>query len=321
MSGPQDDSFIAARDLMICVRHWIEYLAVRLFFCWVQAIRIETCEWFAGFVGWLMTRCIPLRARVINDNLQVAFPHWPAERRRMTARRMWEHLFLMVCEIAQVPRKIHETNFRDYIQFAPGTRRELLQLLLDPRPITIVSGHFGNFEVGNYTTGLLGFPTFAVARPMDNPLLDRFFKQFRAAHGQTILPKQGSARQIAAALETGQSLAILCDQWGGNKGCRVDFFGQPTSCHKAIAVFPLSSGTPLVVSYAKRCERPMHFEIASYAVVDPANSAEGPNSVRELTQWYNSCLEDIIRVTPDQYWWLHRRWKGEPQRRSHRRAA
>ena len=306
---------------MIRVRHWIEYLAVRLFFCWIQAIRIETCEWISGTVGWLMTHCIKLRADVIDKNLQVAFPSWTEQRRQQTARRMWAHLFMMICEIAHVPRKVHQTNFRDYISFAPGSRRDLVRLLLDPRPITIVSGHFGNFEVGNYTTGLLGFPTFAVARPLDNPLLDRFFKQFRAAHGQSILPKQGSARQVAAALDAGQSLAILCDQWGGHKGCRVDFFGKPTSCHKAIAVFPLSSGTPLVVSYAKRHKRPLHFEIGCYAVVDPAEPNSGPDNVRELTQWYNQRLEEIVRITPDQYWWLHRRWKGEPRRKMHRKAA
>ena len=306
---------------MIRIRHRIEYLAVRLFFCLVQAIRMETCAWLAGYAGWLMTRCVPLRASVIDDNLQVAFPHWPVERRRATARRMWEHLFLMICEIAHVPRKIHETNFRDYVHVAPGSRREMLRLLLDQRPITIVSGHFGNFEVGSYVTGLLGFPTFAVARPLDNPRLDRFIKQFRAEHGQTILPKQGSARQISSALEAGQSLAILCDQWAGSKGCWVDFFGRATSCHKAIAVFPLASRTPLVVSYAKRLTRPMQFEFACYDTADPAQSGDVLASVRELTQWYNLRLEEIIRATPDQYWWLHRRWKGKPRRRPRRHAA
>jgi len=306
---------------MIRIRHWIEYLAVRLFFCWLQTIRLETCTWMAGYVGWLMVHCIPLRRSVVDNNLQIAFPHWPAERRRTTARQMWEHLFLMVCEVAHVPRKIHATNFRDYIHFAPKSRYEIVRLLLDPRPITIVSGHFGNFEVGNYTTGLLGFPTFAVARPMDNPLLDRFFKNFRATHGQSILPKRGSARQIAAALEEGQTLAILCDQWAGPKGCWVDFFGRKTSCHKAIAVFPLASGTPLVVSYAKRLDQPMQFEIACYAKTDPSQPGGVPASVRELTQWYNLRLEEIIQSTPEQYWWLHRRWKNKLPQRSRRRAA
>jgi KDO2-lipid IV(A) lauroyltransferase len=264
---------------------------------------------------------IPFRRRVIDENLQTAFPDWTPRKRLASARAMWEHLFLMVCEMAHVQRKVHITNYREYFRFPDNGRRKMVRLLLDPRPLTIVSGHFGNFEVGSYATGLFGFPLFAVARPMDNPLLDRFFKGFRAAHGQLILPKHGSAKQIAAALDAGHTLAILGDQWAGPKGCWVDFFGRPTSCHKAIAVFPLSSGAPLVVSYAKRLHRPLLYEVGSFILDDPTRGPHAMGGVRELTQWYNLRLEEIIRRTPEQYWWLHRRWKGNRPRRALRRAA
>ena len=297
------------------LRHLVEYFFVRVFFCFLQTLPSKTCFWIARHISWFVSEIISFRRQVIDENLRGAFPEWSSENRRTTARVMWEHLFLMVCEIAQVPRKIHETNFRDHIKFTPGSRRTLVGLLMEPRPLTMVSGHFGNFEVGGYVTGLLGFRTFAVARPLDNPLLDDFFKRFRGAHGQSILPKHGSAKQIAAALEAGHTLVLLCDQWAGRKGCWVNFFDRPTSCHKAIAVFPLSSGAPLVVCYAKRVDRPLQFEFAAVAVADPQKGGEHFADVRSLTQWYNWRLEEMIRDTPDQYWWLHKRWKTKPPTR------
>src|SRR5207247_98830 len=107
------------------------------------------------------------------------------------AWRMWEHLFLMAVEIAHAPRKIHDSNWRDYIAFRECP--EMIRLLWSGRPCVFVSGHHGNFELAGYTMGVFGFPTFAVARPLDNPFLDRYVNEFRSSRGQFLLPKNGSA--------------------------------------------------------------------------------------------------------------------------------
>ena len=109
------------------------------------------------------------------------------------------------------------------------------------RPRVFVSGHYGNFELAGYTLGLFGFPTFTVARTLDNPYLDRFVNHFRALKGQYILPKRGSAQEAAALFEGRGTLGVLADQHAGPKGCWVNFFGRPASTHKAIAVFALTN--------------------------------------------------------------------------------
>src|SRR6185436_19397024 len=120
------------------------------------------------------------------------------------------------------------------------------------RPIVMVSGHFGNFEMGGYVAGLLGFPSHTVARTLDNPYLDRFIRRFREANGQFILPKNGSAGQIDSVLKSGGLLVALGDQHAGPKGCWVEFFGKPASYHKAISLFPLINGAPLLLVCARR---------------------------------------------------------------------
>ncbi len=147
---------------------------------------------------------------------------------------------MMVAEVAQARQKIHETSFRRYVTFAD--KPLLVRYLLDPRPTVLVTGHYGNFEVAGYVLGMFGFPSFTIARTLDNPYLDRFINRFRGSTGQYILPKQGCAPQVQAVLNAGGTLSLLGDQHAGDKGCWVDFLGRPASCHKAVALFTLSSG-------------------------------------------------------------------------------
>lgn len=295
---------------------WLVYLFVRLSVCLIQALSLESCHAMARLLAWLACDVMRLRRCVVDDNLRHVFPAWPDDVRRDLTRQMWEHLFLMVCEIAHAPRKIHETNWRRYFQFRG--KREMVAYLLDERPSVFVSGHFGNFELSSFMMGLLGFPTYAIARRLDNPYLDRYVNEFRQANGQFILPKDGSAAQVEAVLRAGGVIALLGDQSAGPKGCWVDFLGRPASCHKAVALFTLVSGAPLVVAYGRRIGGPLHFELGSEGIVDPRISCESLTGVKPLTQWYNRALERIIRAAPEQYWWVHRRWKGEPPARSSR---
>ena len=178
------------------------------------------------------------------------FPNSRPTERLELARRMWEHLFLLVLEVAHVPRKVHETNWRKYITLR-GVAPLMRQLLSD-RPVIVVTGHFGNFELGGYALGILGFPTFTVARNLDNAYLDRYLASFRAATGQHLIPKNGGYDQIEHVLDGGGTMAFLADQYAGEKGCWVDFFGRPASAHKAISLLALEHDAPVAVCYARR---------------------------------------------------------------------
>ena len=232
---------------------------------------------------------------------------------------MWEHLFVMLAEIAHFPRKVHDTNWREFIHFK--NEAWMMRELFRSRPRVFVSGHYGNFELAGYTLGLFGFPTFTVARTLDNPYLDKFVNKFRATKGQYILPKQGSAQEAAALLEGRGTLGVLADQHAGPKGCWVNFFGRPASTHKAIAVFALTNNAPLMVGYARRMGRPMHFEMGLEAMLDPQTMDPAMNDVKKLTQWFSDTLEQIIRRAPEQYWWVHRRWRDNRRAKPSQKLA
>jgi Kdo2-lipid IVA lauroyltransferase/acyltransferase len=298
---------------------YLVYVAVRILICVAQAMRVETGHLLARRLAWLFGDVLHIRSRVVDDNLAHAFPEMsPAERARLT-KQMWEHLFLLVLEVAHAPRKIHETNWRDYVVLK--NEAELVRDLLDDRPLLIIASHLGNFEVGGYVLGILGFPTHTVARTLDNPYLDRFVNEFRGATGQHIIPKNGGFDRILEVLAGGGTMTFLADQYAGPKGCWVEFFGRPASAHKAIALLALENNAKMSVCGSLRCGRPMRFELHNYATIDPQEVGNSVGTVRDLTQWYSSRLEDLIRQAPDQYWWLHRRWKDTREKKPAKKAA
>jgi KDO2-lipid IV(A) lauroyltransferase len=227
---------------------------------------------------------------------------------------MWHHLLLMVCEIAWAQRRLHLANWNQHVRFRDN--RQILSYLLSRRATVMVTGHFGNFEIGGYVSGLMGFTSLTIARRLDNPFLHRWVERFRGAKGQLMVDKDGCAAEVDRHLQSGGILSLLADQYAGPKGCWVDFMGAPASCHKALALFSLTADAPLLVGITRRIDsRPMQFELSCHGVADPtSDDASMCDSVKTLTRWYNDRLTSAIDQSVEQYWWLHRRWRTPPKR-------
>jgi Kdo2-lipid IVA lauroyltransferase/acyltransferase len=289
-------------------------LALQLLIAVLQVLPMTTCTEICRWLAWLATDVIGFRKRVIEENLRGVYPQITDDQIRHTTRQMWYHLCLMACEVVQAPRKIHDTNWRKYVNIVDKVR--MTNYLIDYRPLVVVSGHFGNFEMGGFIIGLMGLPSFTVARTLDNRHLNRFINNFRSRNGQFILPKDGSSVAVQEVLSSGGMLAILGDQHAGTKGCWVNFLGRPAACHKAVALFTLSANAPMMVSYCRQAKEPLHFEIGCTGIADPLDLPAELRDVTALTQWYNDRIGEAIYKTPEQFWWVHRRWKEKPVRRT-----
>ena len=297
----------------------LAYLAVRVLICVIQALPRATCERWARSLSDLLANRMRIRRAVVRDNLRQAFPEMAADQRRDVARGMWEHLLLMVVEIAHANRVIHKTTWRRHLRIEG--MEAIVRTLWLGRPKVVLSGHYGNFELAAYLFGLFGFRLFSVARELDNPLLDRFVTEFRESRGQRILPKKGSAPDVALVLEENGAIGLLGDQAAGPKGCWVNFFGRPASVHKAIGVFALSAEAPVLVCTATRLGGLFDFELRLEGVADPAEESAETGDLASLSQWYTGLLERAIRREPAQYWWVHRRWRQRPRKARVSRTA
>lgn len=295
------------------------YLVARTVLMFVQMMSLSTCHSVANGVGWLLADVLKIRRRLVMENLRHAFPEKSEDELLAIARRMWQHLVLLAFEVVHLPRKIHPTNWRDYIRIDGSD--VLLPLLTDGRPVMIVSAHFGNFELASHMLALLGFPPHAVARPLDNPYLHDFINRLRRDQGQQIIPKSGGLEWILEVLEAKGTLALLADQYAGSKGCWVEFFGRQASAHKAIALLALQQEARIVVGYAWRVGGPLEYEIVIQSVADPLDNPAELANPKVATQWYTRQFETFIRRAPEQYWWLHNRWKLHRREREKLAAA
>ncbi len=290
------------------VSDYLVYLLVRVLFCIAQSADIRRSHRIAKGFAKLFTDVIPIRRKLLEENLTTAFPDSTPEERHALIGRMWEHFFLMGIEITLASRKIGDWNWTDHIRLKGEL--PLISLLHQDRPLILVTGHFGNFEIGGFSLGVLTYPTKSVARTLDNPYLNRFIKRFRESTGQFLISKNGGSGDIIKELDSRGTMTFLADQSAGPKGCKVDFFGRPASTFKAIGLLSLQYNAPLVVCYSLRQENnPLHFEMHVGKIIDPTNMPPGIKNVKDVTAWYTKQLEEGIRQRPDQYWWIHRRWK------------
>ncbi|HEY7155658.1 MAG TPA: lysophospholipid acyltransferase family protein, partial [Gemmataceae bacterium] len=165
---------------------------------------------------------------------------------------------------------------------------------------------------------LFGFRTHAIARPLDNPYAEAYLRRFREHTGQKVLAKHGDFDQMQKVLATGGVMMTLGDQDAGQRGLFVDYFNRPASTHKAIALLALEYKVPMIVMTCT--PRPgasaaWEHDIWGGDVIFPEEYEGQPDAVRAITQRYASALEGMIRRHPEQYFWLHRRWKHQPKRK------
>ncbi len=296
---------------------YLVYLAARVTVCVVQALSFDAACVFARFLAWLAHRVDKRHRLVAQENLELAFPgkYNAAEIDRMV-RGVYRHFSRVVVELAQLQRRLHVGNWKQYVEMRDCTG--VIEALLSDRPLLVITGHFGNWEVAGYVLGLLGFKTHAIARPLDNPYVDDFFRRFRERTGQRLLAKQGDFDRIEQVLREGGVLATLADQDAGQRGLFVDFFGRPASTHKAVALLAMEHNVPMIVAATPYLGG--KYVICANDVIDPADYEKAPDAVRAITQRFTTDLERLVSLAPEQYFWLHRRWKHQPAPRK-RKAA
>jgi KDO2-lipid IV(A) lauroyltransferase len=301
-----------ARKVRSKVEDYLVYLAVRTLVCVIQALPFDLAARAAEFLGWLAYRIDKRHRQIAIENLQKAFPGKYADAELdALVRGVFRHFCIVAIEIMHMPRRYHLHNYKQFTaQHEPA---RMVELLLSGRPVLFVTGHFGNWEMAGYALGLFGFRPHAIARPLDNPYLDDFLRSFRERTGQKLLAKHGDFANMEKLLKDGGLLATLADQDAGQRGLFVDFFGRPASTHKAVALLALEHNVPMVVFGAPKLDGKYH--LWGIDIIFPEDYAASSDPIRAITQRFTTGLESLIRQAPEQYFWVHRRWKHQPVER------
>ena len=252
------------------------------------------------------------RLRAI-DHIRQAFPDWPTSRVESLARQSFEYLAKLAVEVLHTPRLITRRNYEAHL--ARTNADECLALLRQGRPAILVTGHFGSFEALAFMLALEGHPVHAVARPLDNQLINNWLLGMRRRSGLRIIEKWDQANQrITDALRSGEAVGFVADQSGGPHGLYVPFFGRLASTHKAVGLFATQMNVPVICGYARRTDdAAMKFEMGVVDIIYPDDWTSQSDPLYYVTARASHAIETMARRYPEQYLWMHRRWKWRPR--------
>ena len=287
------------------IRNWAEYGAA--------LVALKTLEWappalahgIARIYARLLDRALPRLRRVAYRNLSLALPELGAARHREIVDGVFRSIARVLVAFAKFPA-IRRENVKQWI------RCEGLQYveaaLRQGRGVLFATAHLGNWELSAYAHALLAAPMQVVVRPLDNPLIDAMVERRRGLSGNRTIGKREYARSILKALAANQAVGILADQNSAvDAGVFIDFFGMKACAGAGFAKLAARSGAAVIPGFAiwEESEKRyvLRFRPPVPMIGDPARD----------TQAVQSELERAIRECPDQWLWIHRRWKTRPE--------
>jgi KDO2-lipid IV(A) lauroyltransferase len=243
-------------------------------------------------------------------NLEIGFPESPHAWREGVARRCFENFGKTIFEL---PSLLHTPSERILQRVRFQGWEYYLEALKKDRGVLILTGHIGNWELMALSHGLQGHRLYFVARPLDNPYVNDWINRLRMRAGNRIISKRGALRGIYTALRRGETVGLLMDQAvTGHDGVFVDFFGHSAGSSIAMAVFACRYGVPVLPVYIVREEGDISHRVVIESPVSVTLSGNKQQDILENTQRFQHVLEDIIRRHPEQWFWMHRRWKKSP---------
>jgi Kdo2-lipid IVA lauroyltransferase/acyltransferase len=250
----------------------------------------------------------PRHVKIAAENLRHAYPHWDEPRLLRTARAVYAHFGSILFDILWMERRSREEIMG--LVDVQGAQ-EARAALLERRGVVMVACHLGNWELNGIALGWLFEPVSVVARPLDNPALDAHLVAFRQKSGNAVLYKKNVLGTALRLLRDAKAVAFLVDQnVQADEGIFVDFFGRPAASTTVAAALAVRVECPIMHGWTQL--RPDGRYVMRYGVTRPRPGAERTAEVERLTQELAHVIEGYVRTGPEQWLWLHRRWKTRP---------
>jgi KDO2-lipid IV(A) lauroyltransferase len=293
------------------MREWIEYAVVWAMLKSLGTLPRRTARHLAATVARAVYTLLPKLRKTAEFNLRLAFPEWDEAQRRATIRGMVRNLGWMAAEFARLPgytkENIEQVVILDgHENFLEGQRRG--------KGVLYLTGHIGAWELSSFAHALYGFPLHYMARPLDNPRLDDLVNRYRCLSGNRPIFKNESARALLKILRDAGTVGILADQnTMPDEGVFVDFFGTPACTTTGLARVALHTDAAVVPGYAFWDPKIAKYRLRFEPAVELSRSGDTERDVLVNTQKFTKVIEEIIRKHPDQWVWVHARWKTRPK--------
>jgi len=293
------------------MRRRLEYAAAWPFLKIMGILPRPVSRAFAIAIAQLVYR-LHFRLRQVGmRNLAMAFPQKHEAERRRILRGVFTSLGRQLAELCQFPRYTAE-NVDDVVVY--DGLEHFQKAYARGKGVLFLTAHFGGWELSAFAHSLHGHWLHVVMRPMDNPYLDRLLQSYRTMHGNKVVPKDDFVRGLLAAMKCGETVGILMDtNMTPPQGIFVNFFGIPACTASGLARMALRTDAAVVPGFTIWDERLGKYRLRFDAAVELVRSGDLEADIVANTQKFTAVIEDYVRRYPEQWLWVHRRWKTRPE--------
>ena len=273
---------------------------------------ISLSLWLGRRLGSVVFIINKKRRLIAYANLKAAFgkEKTPRDLRRLV-KSIYKNLLQTFIEVLNLT-KVNKRYIEKYIEIANYER--VKEAHASGRGTILLTGHFGNWELLSLVSALIGYPILVLAREQKMKRLNELLNRLRESKGCRVIRKGISTKNILRALYDKDMVGILSDQDAGKNGIFVDFFGRPTSCHAGPMEMAKRTDSIILPNFIARVKGPYQ-KIFLEEFIDFRQSGNAPEDIKENLQKFAYVLESYIRRYPDQWLWLHKRWKSTPVRK------
>ena len=287
----------------------LEYAAARIILSVVGALPFKQSIRLGRFFGLIAYVVASELRRTGEINLKLAFPEKTSEERRQLLKGCFESLgraLGVFSHFADPPESILSV-------VEPTGIEHLDQVKASGRGAILFTAHLGAWELTSYGLSLLGHPFSFLVRPIDNPKIEKMVDRYRTRTGNRTLDKFSAARSMVKILRAGEFLGLLIDLNAlEDEAIFVNFFSVPASTNFMTAKLALRNDVPIIPVFAPWDKTRQKFLLQVNEPIKFERSADEEADVRELTTRLTQHFEDQIRRYPDQWLWIHKRWKTRP---------
>ena len=277
----------------------------------LQWLPLPIARGMASGLGRLAHVLTPRWRAVADRNLRLAFPDMTESRRGEIIAGVYRNMGRVLLSVARMPR-INRDNIGEWLDYEGYEHYE--QAERQGKGVLYLTAHLGNWELSAHAHGLHGHPLHVVVRTLDNPYLDRFVERRRICSGNQVIRKQEFARRSIKAIASREAVGILVDQnTTGEDGVFVDFFGQRASATNGIARLAMRTGAPVIPGFAFWSDERGKHVLRFSPPVPMVDTGDKEADLVENTQRCQKVIEEAIREYPEQWLWVHRRWKTRPE--------
>ena len=285
--------------------NFVEYALLRAGMALINFFPARVSTWASRRIGDIIFLILPGRRKVAISNLTIAFGNTKSDREKTSlALESFRNLATCFMEFSRIPKFLKVAESRIHFK---GTEH-MREARKRGRGLILIMSHLGPWEYLGFLAHHENYIGTILGRPIRNPYIYKWFKSLRELMGLKYSDKDGSPKVFFSELRQNHGLAIAIDQWAGNEGIWIDFFGTPTSTTAIPARIAKKTGCTLLPGYCIRVasgKYEIHIEPGIIPVKDD------PDWVENATKQLNRLLEEKIRAFPEQWTWTHKRWKNK----------